>query len=239
MINKLRHKFIMAAMLSIFVVLFLIIGTINIANFLSVNRGLNNRLDLISQNGGTFPDLMNDHPPKDEPPQKRDDFFNKPGINKESQFATRYFTVFLSKDGTVTDINTGKVSSVTTSQAADFATELYDEGKEKGFLNEYKYLMTKVDDDTFMYVFIDSQMEIETVRNFAIASVGISVIGLIGVFVLVWFFSGRIVKPVSESYEKQKRFITDASHEIKTPLTIIDANTEVLEMTGIICFNVG
>ncbi|MBQ5674762.1 MAG: hypothetical protein IIV45_06730 [Lachnospiraceae bacterium] len=36
---------------------------------------------------------------------------------------------------------------------------------------------------------------------------------------------------MAESYEKQKRFITDASHEIKTPLTIIDANTEIIEMT--------
>ena len=47
---------------------------------------------------------------------------------------------------------------------------------------------------------------------------------------MIYFFSGKILKPVSESYEKQKRFITDASHEIKTPLTIIDANTEVIEM---------
>ncbi len=45
------------------------------------------------------------------------------------------------------------------------------------------------------------------------------------------FFSKIVLRPVAESYEKQKRFITDASHEIKTPLTIIDANTEVLEMT--------
>ena len=42
--------------------------------------------------------------------------------------------------------------------------------------------------------------------------------------------SKKIVRPVSEAYEKQKRFITDAGHEIKTPLTVIDADTEVLEM---------
>ena len=39
-----------------------------------------------------------------------------------------------------------------------------------------------------------------------------------------------MIRPVAESYEKQKRFITDASHEIKTPLTIIEANTEIVEM---------
>ena len=53
---------------------------------------------------------------------------------------------------------------------------------------------------------------------------------MIVVFIMIYFFSGKVLKPVSESYEKQKRFITDTSHEIKTPLTIIDADTEVLEM---------
>ena len=54
--------------------------------------------------------------------------------------------------------------------------------------------------------------------------------GIFAVFLLLVFFSGRIVKPVSESYEKQKRFITDAGHEIKTPLTIIDADAELVEL---------
>ena len=69
-----------------------------------------------------------------------------------------------------------------------------------------------------------------TFRSFLFASIGISLAGLLVFFLLVLFFSKMIVRPVAESYEKQKRFITDASHEIKTPLTIIDANTEVLEM---------
>ena len=57
-----------------------------------------------------------------------------------------------------------------------------------------------------------------------------SLAGLLLVFLLVVLFSGMLVKPVAESYEKQKRFITDAGHEIKTPLTIIDADTTILEM---------
>ncbi len=83
-----------------------------------------------------------------------------------------------------------------------------------------------------MYIFLNSERELSTFRTFLLASVGISIAGLLLVFCLVVFFSKKAVKPVAESYEKQKRFITNASHEIKTPLTIIDANTEVIEMTN-------
>ena len=54
--------------------------------------------------------------------------------------------------------------------------------------------------------------------------------GFAVVSLLFCFFSGRILRPIAESYEKQKRFITDAGHEIKTPLTIIQANADILEM---------
>lgn len=58
----------------------------------------------------------------------------------------------------------------------------------------------------------------------------VSLAGVAAVFILVVIFSHLVFRPVAESYQKQKQFITDASHEIKTPLTIIDANVEVMEM---------
>ena len=90
--------------------------------------------------------------------------------------------------------------------------------------------MTVDKDGSTMYIFLNCQRELSTIKAYIWASIGISTLGLIVVFLMIYFFSGKILKPVSESYEKQKRFITDASHEIKTPLTIIDANTEVIEM---------
>ena len=63
-----------------------------------------------------------------------------------------------------------------------------------------------------------------------LASLGVAAAALGGVFVLLLFLSGRIVKPMAESYEKQRQFITDAGHEIKTPLTIIGADADLLEL---------
>jgi signal transduction histidine kinase len=51
-------------------------------------------------------------------------------------------------------------------------------------------------------------------------------------FALVSIFSKKAIKPIIDSMEKQKQFITDAGHEIKTPLAIISANADVLELTG-------
>lgn len=58
----------------------------------------------------------------------------------------------------------------------------------------------------------------------------LALVGLGAVLVLLLILSGRIIRPVAESYEKQKRFITDAGHELKTPLTIISADTDLAEM---------
>ena len=65
-------------------------------------------------------------------------------------------------------------------------------------------------------------------QTFLVTSIFVSIFGVTAVFILVLLLSKKAIEPVAESYEKQKRFITDAGHEIKTPLTIIDAT--ILEM---------
>lgn len=236
MIKILRRKFISIAMLSTSLVLFVIIASINVANYISMNSTLDVRLELIADNGGRFPDFIQAPAPSDANiPDDTIEPSRKHGIDKETPFDTRYFSVLLYDNGTVSIIDTGKIASVTTEQASEYATSLFEAGKTKGFVDQYKYLCVTTTDSNennmILYVFLNCSRELMTIKNYAFASIGISLIGLFIVFLLVCFFSKVVTKPMAESYEKQKRFITDASHEIKTPLTIIDANTEILEMT--------
>ncbi|MCR5784771.1 MAG: HAMP domain-containing histidine kinase [Eubacterium sp.] len=269
MIKKLRWRFISISMFSIAIVLTVIIGSINIANYYNINNNINTRIELIINNGGSFPDLSganpnensafsNDLNPGDlnsesadasgdnlKPSDKPDDMPQKPngdnlqfknGLSEESQYDTRYFTVILNKDGTVSSVNTGNISAISTTDASEYATTLFEKGRFSGIIDNYKYKGVYTEDedgnDIVMYVFINCERELLTFENFLLASIGISLAGILVVFILVYFFSKSVVRPMVESYNKQKRFITDASHEIKTPLTIIDANTEILEMTG-------
>ena len=105
----------------------------------------------------------------------------------------------------------------------------YAQGREKGFADAYRYRRTEAEETETLLLFLNCERELGTFRSFLYASIGISLLGVLGVFLLLLLFSERIVRPIAESYEKQKRFITDAGHELKTPITIIQADADVLE----------
>lgn len=98
-----------------------------------------------------------------------------------------------------------------------------------GFSGNYRYT-TSVQGDETTYVFVDCSRELSSFHSFLSASVTISCIGWLAVLVIVTVALGAVIRPMVESYSKQKRFITDASHEIKTPLAVIDAANEVQEI---------
>ena len=221
MIRKLRAKLIIASLLSLLLVLSVIIGVAGVLNCTSLVSDADSVLAILRENDGTFP--------LGDPPGGKDRFREGRRFSPELPYESRYFTVFLSESGSVISVNTGKIAAVDTSTAIDYAVEAVASGAARGFADDYRFTVYASGEETHV-VFLDCGRELGSFRSFLATSAAVSAAGLLAVTLLLIFFSGRIVKPFSENYEKQRRFVTDAGHELKTPLTIIDADAEVLEM---------
>lgn len=237
--RRLRRKFILVAMGAVTVVLTLIIAGINIVNYSHVCKMADARLDYIlagkgsidwedesrtdSGNGGdTSTGMVADG----DRAGARVGHFE--GMTAESPFDTRYFTVTL-VEGQVVDVNTARIAAVGAKRAARIAMGLDSKGLTSGFSGNHRYTTTAQGEKT-TYVFVDCSRELASFHSFLNASVAISCIGWLAVLAIITVASGAVIRPMVESYSKQKRFITDASHEIKTPLAVIDAANEVQEI---------
>lgn len=223
MIRKLQNKFILISMLSMLLVLSVIMGSINIINYRRLVQDADHILHILSENNGEFP-RERPHPPfpKEPKPHSRD-------MSPEMPYETRYFSSLLDRDGTVVSTNITKVAAVDTETASAYAIQAWKRKEASGFFYPYRYLCAETPEGT-RAIFVDCTRSLSTFRAFLLTSVFVSLLGFFSVFLLVLFFSRLVTKPVAESYEKQRQFITDAGHEIKTPLAIINANREILEM---------
>ena len=219
MIKKLQRKFILLSMSAFLLVLTVIITGINIVNYTAVVQEADMLLSIMSENKGAFP-------------MEPDNFGSilPPGMSPEIPYESRYFSVVANTETKqILVVETSQIISVDTTSAIDYAQTVLSSNKSSGFLDSFRYHMQS--ENNFVRItFLDCGRKLDAFRAFLIASVSISLFGFLVVFALISFFSNRIIRPISESYEKQKRFITDASHEIKTPLTIIHADSDVLEM---------
>lgn len=169
-----------------------------------------------------------------KPPVKKGSFDKKKSLrlqemSPEATYDTRYFTVWLDGNGTAISYHMGNIAAIGKEEAKNYAEELVKKDSTKGFQGIYRYRKVETEKGS-MIAFLDRRREFASFQNNLLISLSVSLAGFFAVFVLVMIFSKIVFRPVAESYQRQKQFITDASHEIKTPLTIIDANTEVIEM---------
>lgn len=218
MIKKLRIKLIVASMISLLFVLCVIEGTIGVLSYMKIGEDADRILRILEENSGTFPmKLPFEH-------RKKKSF-----MSPEAPYESRYFSVLLNDKGEVIFINTEKIASINNTEATEYAVNVSKKQEDQGYYGNFRYLRYPHGDGE-QIVFLDCRKQLDSFRNLLFNSFWVSVLGLSSVLVLMIYFSSKIVKPFSDNYEKQKRFITDAGHELKTPLTIIDADTEILEM---------
>ncbi len=237
MVKQLRRKFVLTAMLSLFLILIAIIGVINILNFRQIQTGADEALDILAENEGLFPDMriMFIQRNGNMPPQMQGD--DKIAYNRslEMPFQTRYFQVQVTSGGEAIFVDTSHTATVTVSKAQEIAKNLLSkanpQGDVRGYYDvHYRYLIHNNSDGSLLFLFLDCSKEIYDAKRLLLRTLLIGVVSLVGMFILVYLFSGKAVAPVVESLEKQKRFITDAGHELKTPLAVISANVDVLEL---------
>ena len=224
MIRKLKRQFVLITMISLLLILILLLGTINGINIYQMEKRASGTIEILSSNQGKFPEVKRREPKENI---NRLDFH----MNEETPFETRYFIVKTDKEGNITEIDTSHIAAVSSEDAKDYAVGIIEEGKQDGYEGIYKYTVAQ-QTDGYMLIFLDCAMQIQTVKMFLIISLIVALFTLIVMFILVSVFSSRAIKPIIESIEKQKQFITDAGHEIKTPIAIISANIDVLDIMG-------
>lgn len=239
MIKKLRTKFIILSTISLLLLLGIIVISSNLLSYQELVRKADMVLDTLAENDGqqmcTLSQEKADMRELVRDKQNRDTDYNplfkdgklSPEIMKES----RFFTVTVSDDGQVTSVNTDSITMVNDDDAEDYAELVSTLKYDRGFIGDFRYL--KIDSENekdTCIIFLDCGRNLYTFRNSLLINCVISFIGFLIIFIIIVIFSKKIVKPISESYEKQKQFISVAGHEIKTPVTIIDADVEILSM---------
>ena len=229
MLKKMRWHFILAAMLAVFIMLAAVLAGINVWNYHTTAERADQRIqEIYGFESGKVPGMENSEENASQPVPP--DIFNRPDDHDpEAPYTTRFFIVRLDEEGNVTDVSTDFIASVTQTEAEEFARKVLNEKRQVGYYKNYRFQILAKKNDNIV-IFLNTTMELRSVRNVLLISCLVGVVCFLVVFLLVILLSKRAMKPYIRNIERQKRFITDASHEIKTPLTSIATSVDVIEM---------
>lgn len=220
MIRTLRRRFLLIALASLTGTLAVLCLVINLGYHAITTRRADQVLQMLHQNAGQFPE-----------PETQADPGAFPGfqVTLETPFETRYVVVRLTGQREVAEVDMEHIAALDREKVIQQVEQILDGGKSSGYSGYYRYQVFDDGEEGQTIVVLDCFLQLQAANNVLRLTLLASLACIAIVFLLLVFLSRRVVRPFAENLEKQRRFVTDASHELKTPLAIISANTGLLE----------
>lgn len=239
-IRKLQKRFIVIAFFSLLGAMIIIGLLMYLTNYTLVQRSIRNTLDYLVENHGYINGAETSEADSSDTlswdytvNRFLDEIFDTNSADSDSPefyYSTRYFAVLYDENGEIDEVITNHIAAVTDSEAKEYGDAAKEKNQSFGRNGVYYYEVAEYDDGTSIVVYLDSEDSMRSVgRLFYILLIMIC-LGIIIAGFFVRAFSYRAIQPEIRNVELQKQFITNASHELKTPLSVIRANTEMQEM---------
>lgn len=238
MLQKVRMHFILVAMAALVAVLALLEVFFYFTAESSIATRYDTIIEYIYDNGGVLTGIVDNRNSN----TTRNEFgslmsgvfgFGDQLLSPELQYQTRYFTADLDENGNVTAYNLSNIASVTVDEVSEFAQETFGEGNSNGFYDSdsasFTYKIFDNGNDSYTLIAIDTTSASWLIREISMYILLWGFIIILIFTLIVIFFSKQAIAPMAANIEKQKQFVTNASHELKTPVAIISANTELME----------